>query len=166
LSSDVDYPKAVTSLRYEDILSTPDYTNMEKSVIVARALGAWGGDDTPLDDLFMLGIGSSDTDYPLRIFKLRKNGVLGESPMGRSLGMFNAEWRQRLVTYRGMQGGFVLFYDAARLERTAQGQDQSFEAVGGGLRLSVFGSFLRLDYGISISGDSRHALTAGYGQVF
>jgi len=166
LGSDVDYPKAVTSLRYQDILSTPDNTNMEKSVIVARALGGWGGDDMPLDDLFMLGIGSSDTDYPLRTFKLRKNGVLGESPMGRSLGMFNVEWRQRLASYRGVQGGFVLFYDAARLERTAQGQDQGFEAVGGGLRLSVFGSFLRLDYAISISGDSRHALTAGYGQVF
>jgi len=38
LGSDVDYPKAVTSIRYEDILSTPDGTDMEKSVIVARAL--------------------------------------------------------------------------------------------------------------------------------
>jgi len=166
LSSAVDYPKAVTSLRYEDILSTPDDTDMEKSVIVARALGAWGGDDTPLDDLFALGVGSSDVDFPLRTYKLRENGVLGESPMGRSLGMFNIEWRQRLATYRGLQGGFVLFYDAARIERTAQGQDQTLEAVGGGLRLAVRGAFLRLDYGISISGDGRKTLTAGFGQMF
>jgi len=66
LSSAVDYPKAVTSLRYEDILSTPDDTDMEKSVIVARALGAWGGDDTPLDDLFALGVGSSDVQLRFR----------------------------------------------------------------------------------------------------
>jgi len=166
LSSDVEYPKAVTSLRYQDILSTPDGTDMEKSVIVARALGAWGGDDTPLDDLFALGIGSTDTDFPVRTYKLRKSGVLGESPMGRSLGMFNVEWRQRLASYRGIQGGFVVFYDAARIERTAQGQDQGLEAVGGGLRLSLRGAFLRLDYGISISGDNRQTLTAGYGQIF
>jgi tetratricopeptide (TPR) repeat protein len=166
LSSDVEYTKAVTALRYQDILSTPDDTDMEKSVIVARALAGWGADDTPLDDLFMLGIGSTDTDFPLRTYKLRKGGVLGEGPMGRTLGMFNVEWRQRLVSYRGVQGGFVLFYDVARIERTAQGEDQTLEAVGGGLRLAARGAFLRLDYGISISGDSRHQLTAGFGQTF
>jgi hypothetical protein len=166
LASDVEYPKAVTALRYEDVLSTPDGTDMEKSVIVARALAGWGGDDMPLDDLFMLGIGSTDTDYPLRSFKLRKGGVLGGSPMGRSLGMFNIEWRQRLAQYRGLQGGFVLFYDVARIERTAQGEDQTLEAVGAGLRLSARGAVLRLDYGVSISGDSRHQLTAGFGQTF
>ena len=147
-------------MRYEDILSTPDGTNMEKSVIAARALAAWSGDNAPLDDLFALGVGSSDTDFPVRTFKLRKNGVLGESPMGRSLGLFNIEWRQRLASYRGVQGGFVLFYDVARIERTADGLDQTVEAVGGGLRLSVYGSFLRLDYAISISGDRRHAFAA------
>jgi hemolysin activation/secretion protein len=70
------------------------------------------------------------------------------------------------VSYRGVQGGFVLFYDVARIERTAQGEDQTLEAVGGGLRLAARGAFLRLDYGISISGDSRHQLTAGFGQTF
>lgn len=167
LGSDVDYPKAVTSLRYQDILSTPDDTDMEKSVIVARALGAWGSDDTPLDDLFALGVGSSDTDYPLRSYKLRKNGVLGASPMGRTLGLFNIEWRQRLVNHRLFQGGFVLFYDAAHIARTAQGEDQqTFEAVGGGLRLSVRGGVVRMDYGVSISGDRRRTLTVGFGQTF
>ena len=122
LSSAVDYTKAVTALRYEDILSTPDDTDMEKSVIVARALGAWGDDDTPLDDLFALGVGSSDVDFPLRTYKLREDGVLGFSPMGRGLGLFNVEWRQRLVNLRRFQGGFVVFYDAAHIVRTAQGR--------------------------------------------
>jgi len=166
LNSDVEYPKVTTALRYEDILSTPDGTGMEKSVIATRALAAWSGDNAPLDDLFALGIGSSDTEFPVRTFKLRQNGVLGESPMGRSLALFNIEWRQRLASYRGVQGGVVLFYDVARIERTADKLDQTVEAVGGGLRLAVFGSFLRLDYALSISGDRRHALTAGYGQVF
>jgi len=167
LGSDVDYPKAVTSIRYEDILSTPDGTDMEKSVIVARALGGWGGDATPLDDLFVVGVGSSDTDYPLRSYKLRKDGVLGASPMGRGVGMFNVEWRQRLVNHRLFQGGFVLFYDAAHVTRMADGNDhETFEAVGVGLRLSVFGAILRSDYGVSISGDRRHVLTAGFGQAF
>ena len=104
LSSDVEYTKAVTALRYEDILSTPDDTDMEKSVIVARVLGAWGDDDTPLDDLFALGVGSSDVDFPLRSYKLREDGVLGFSPMGRGLGLFNVEWRQRLVNFRRRPG--------------------------------------------------------------
>jgi hypothetical protein len=166
LSSDVEYPKAMTAVRYEDILSTPDGTDMEKSVIVARALGGWGGDDTPLDDLFMVGVGSTDTDFPLRSYKLRKDGVLGQSPMARSLAMFNIEWRQRIAQYRGIQGGFVLFYDAARVMRTADGVDRTLEAVGPGLRVAARGAFLRLDYGISISGDRRNTLTAGFGQTF
>jgi tetratricopeptide (TPR) repeat protein len=167
LSSAVEYTKAVTALRYADILSTPDGTDMEKSVIVARALGAWGDDETPLDDLFALGVGSSDVDYPLRTFKLRQSGVLGFSPMGRGLGLFNVEWRQRLVNHRLFQGGFVVFYDAAHIARTAPGQEEgTFEAIGGGLRASVGGAILRLDYGISISGDKRKELTAGFGHTF
>jgi tetratricopeptide (TPR) repeat protein len=166
LGSAVDYTKAVTALRYEDILSTPDDTDMEKSVIVARVLGAWGEDDTPLDDLFALGVGSSDVDFPLRSYKLREDGVLGFSPMGRGLGLFNVEWRQRLVNFRRIQGGFVVFYDAAHIVRTAQGDDGTFEALGVGLRASVRGYILRLDYGFSISGDRRKVLTAGYGHTF
>jgi len=166
LRSDVDYPKAVTSLRYADILSTPEDVPMEKSVVVARALAGWGGDDTPVDDLFALGVGSSDTDFPLRTYKLRRDGVMGLSPMGRSLGMFNVEWRQRLVSFRRVQGGFVLFYDAAHIARTAQGEDRTLEAVGGGLRLAVREAILRLDYAISISGERRKTLTVGFGQTF
>jgi tetratricopeptide (TPR) repeat protein len=165
LRSDVEYPRAVTSLRYEDILSTPEDVAMEKSVIVARALGGWGGDDTPLDDLFALGVGSSDTDYTLRSYKLRDSGVM-TSPMGRSLALFNVEWRQRLLSLGAVQGGFVLFYDAAHIARTPQGEDRTLEALGGGLRVAVRDAILRLDYGISISGDRRKTLTAGFGHTF
>jgi tetratricopeptide (TPR) repeat protein len=166
LASAVEYTKAVTALRYEDILSTPDDTDMEKSVVVARVLGAWGDDETPLDDLFALGVGSSDVDFPLRSYKLRQEGVLGFSPMGRGLGLFNVEWRQRLVNHRLFQGGFVVFYDAAHIARTARGEDGTFEAIGAGLRASVMGAILRLDYGFSISGDRRKELTAGFGHTF
>jgi tetratricopeptide (TPR) repeat protein len=166
LRSDVEYPKAVTSLRYEDILSTPEDVPMEKSVIVARVLGGWGGDDAPLDDLFALGVGSSDTDFPLRTYKLRRDGVMGLSPMGRALGLFNVEWRQRLVNFRRVQGGFVLFYDAAHIARTAQGEDRTLEAVGSGLRVAVREAILRLDYAISIASERRKTLTVGFGQTF
>jgi tetratricopeptide (TPR) repeat protein len=165
LRSDVDYSRALTSLRYEDILSTPEDVAMEKSVIVTRALAGWGEDDTPLDDLFALGVGSSDTDFPLRSYKLREDGVM-TSPMGRTLLLFNIEWRQRLVSFGAVQGGFVLFYDAAHITRVAEGSDGTLEALGGGLRVAVRNAILRLDYGISISGDRRKKLTAGFGHTF
>ena len=165
LGSAVDYTKAVTALRYEDILSTPEDVPMEKTVIVARALGGWGDDDTPLDDLFALGVGSSDVDFTLRTYKLRQDGVM-TSPMGRSVALFNVEWRQRLLSFRGIQGGFIVFYDAAHIARTAQGEDRTLEALGGGLRMAVRGAILRLDYAFSLSGDQRKTLTAGFGHTF
>jgi hypothetical protein len=165
LRSDLSYPQAVTSLRYEDILSPPDGTALEKTVIVARALGGWAGDDLPLDEMFAPGA-ASEMEFPLRGHKLRTAGVMGGSPMGRTLGLFNVEWRQRVINGRAFQIGFVLFYDAAHIARTAQGRDRTLEDVGVGLRLSVHGVVLRADYGFAISGGSRHAYTAGFNQAF
>jgi hypothetical protein len=165
LRSDVSYPQAVTSLRYEDILTPPDGTALEKTVIVARVLGGWASDDLPLDEMFAPGA-ASEMEFPLRGHKLRTAGVMGGSPMGRTLGLFNVEWRQRVINGRAFQIGFVLFYDAAHITRTAQGRDRTLEDVGAGLRLSVHGVVLRADYGLSISGGSRHAYTAGFNQVF
>ena len=88
------------------------------------------------------------------------------SPMGRTLLLFNIEWRQRLVSFGAVQGGFVLFYDAAHITRAAEGPDRTLEALGGGLRVAVRDAILRLDYGISISGDRRKKLTAGFGHTF
>ena len=165
LRSDLSYPQAVASLRYEDILSPPDGTALEKTVIVTRALAGWAGDDLPLDEMFAPGA-ASEMEFPLRGHKLRQAGVMGQSPMGRTLGLFNIEWRQRFVNARTFQTGFVLFYDAAHIARTAQGRDRTIEDVGVGLRLSVHGVVLRADYGFAISGGRRHAVTAGFNQVF
>ena len=165
LRSDVRYPQAVTSRRYEDILSPPDGTALEKTVIVARALGGWGGDGMPLDEMFAPGA-ASEMEFPLRAHKIRKSGVQGQTPMGRSLGLFNIEWRQRFINAHAFQTAFVLFYDAAHIGRTAQGKASTLEDVGVGLRLSVHGVVLRADYGFSISGGRKRALTAGYNQAF
>jgi hemolysin activation/secretion protein len=80
----------------------------------------------------------------------------------------NAEWRQRLVNHRLAQGGIVLFYDGARISDTAEGPPQTdLHDVGVGLRLRLKGtSVLRLDYGWSLTGDGKTALTAGVGHVF
>jgi predicted double-glycine peptidase len=165
LHSDVSYPQAVTSVRYEDILSPPDGTALEKSVIAARALGGWAGDDLPLDEMFAPGA-ASEMEFPLRGHKLRQGGIMGQSPLGRTLGLFNVEWRQRVLNARAFQAAAVLFYDAAHIGRTAQGQDRTLEDVGFGLRVSVHGVVLRADYGFAISGGRRRALTAGFNQVF
>jgi len=165
LHSDIRYPEVVSSLRYEDILSRPDGTAVEGSVIAARVLAGWAGDAMPLDEMFNPG-GESMMEYPLRGHKLRKSGVIGQNPMGRSLGLFNVEWRQRLVNARLFQLGTVLFYDAAHTMRTAQGHDQTLEDLGVGVRIGVRGAVVRVDYGFSISGDGRHAFTAGYHQAF
>jgi tetratricopeptide (TPR) repeat protein len=165
LHSDIRYPQVVTSVRYEDILSRPDGTAIEQSVIAARALGGWAGDDMPLDEMFNPG-GESVMAYPLRGHKLRDSGVIGQNPMGRTLGLFNMEWRQRLVNARLFQLGTVLFYDAAHIKRTAQGHDQTLEDLGVGVRIGIRGAVIRVDYGFSISGDGRHAFTGGYHQAF
>jgi len=165
LRSDVRYPQAVASLRYEDILSPPDGTALEKTVIVARAIGGWGGDDMPLDEMFAPGA-ASEMEFPLRAHKIRKAGVMGQNPMGRGLGLFNIEWRQRFINAHTFQTGFVLFYDAAHIARTAQGKASTLEDAGVGLRLSVHGVVLRVDYGLSIAGGRKRALTAGYNQAF
>jgi Tetratricopeptide repeat len=163
--SDVNYPQVVTSVRYEDILTPPDGTAIEKTVIAARALGGWAGDDLPLDEMFAPGA-ASEMEFPLRAHKLRRAGVMGRGPLGRTLGLFNVEWRQRVVNARAFQTAFVLFYDAAHTARTATGQDRTLEDVGVGLRVSVHGVVLRADYGLSISGGRSRALTAGFNQVF
>lgn len=166
LRSDLRYSRGVAFLRYEDILSPPDGTALEKTVIVARILGGWGGQGTPLDELFVPGASSEKMEFPLRGHRLRRDGVMGRNPMGRTLGLFNIEWRQRLINARKFQAGFVLAYDAAHIRRTALGGSSTLEDVGIGLRLGLRGSVLRADYGFSITGDRRDALTAGFGQVF
>ena len=165
LHSDVSYPQAVTSLRYEDVMSPPDGTAIEKTVIVVRALGGWAGNDLPVDEMFAPGA-ASEMEFPLRGHKLRTAGALGKNPLGRTLYLFNTEWRQRLINRSAFQTGFVLFYDAAHIARTAQLQDKTLEDVGVGLRVSVHGVVLRADYGFAISGGRSHAYTAGFNQAF
>jgi hemolysin activation/secretion protein len=107
-------------------------------------------------------------DFPLRGHRQKRHGILGRTPIGRNLVLANVEWRQRFVNLKSAQAGIVLFYDGARVADTAQGANEEIlHDVGIGLRVKVFGApVLRLDYGRSVTGDGKSALTVGIGQVF
>lgn len=121
---------------------------------------------TPLDELFTPGA-ASEMELPLRAHRQKRGGVLGRAPIGGSLVLANVEWRQRLGAVRGAEVGGVLFYDGARIGRTARGGRETAHDVGLGLRLALRDGavVLRLDAGHGIN-DGKNSLTAGIGQVF
>jgi hypothetical protein len=102
---------------------------------------------------------------PLRAHRQKRGGVLGHGPIGRSLVLMNAEWRQRVGAARGVGVAAILFYDGARVGRMARGGGDTLHDVGVGLRVGVGGALLRADWGHGIT-DGRNSLTAGIGQVF
>jgi hypothetical protein len=136
-------------------------------VLATQVQWGIGGTGMPLDDMFAPGT-ASEADMPLRAHRQKHSGVLGETPIGRNALVANVEWRQRLINHRLGQFGVVLFYDGARVADTAQGPKVSLiHDAGVGLRLTLKGSpVLRLDYGWSLTGDGKNALTAGVGHTF
>ncbi len=167
LGSDLSYGATVAALRYRGMMAGEDRTVMPGSVLACRVLGGWGSSDAPLDAMFAPGA-ASEMDYPLRGHRGKLDGVLGVAPIGRRLGLVNVEWRQRLFHMRRWSAslGAVAFYDGARVADTAQGGDQTIHDVGFGLRLRLGSAILRGDYGTSLIGDGKNALTFGFGQVF
>jgi outer membrane protein assembly factor BamA len=167
LGSDFVYPRGLAILRYYGTVAGDDDGEMPGSVFATQLQWGVGGTGMPLDDMFAPGT-SSEADMPLRAHRQKKSGVLGLTPIGRNVVLANVEWRQRLVNHRLAQAGVVLFYDAVRVGDTAQGPRQStLHDAGFGLRLRLRGApILRIDFGWSLTGDGKNALTAGVGHVF
>jgi len=109
---------------------------------------------------------SPDMALPLRAHPQASDGILGGTPLGRSLLLGNLEWRRRLIDVSLLQIGFVVFTDAARIFGRPDGPPVTLVDAGIGLRLAVKGgTALRIDYGRGLNNDS-HALYVGFNQVF
>jgi hypothetical protein len=105
-------------------------------------------------------------ELPLRAHPQDQDGVLGATPIGRSLLLGNAEARVRLLRTTFVSLGGVVFYDAARIGNATGGASPAFHDVGFGLRLApLAGPMVRADYGRGLT-DGSHAFFVGLGQVF
>ena len=115
-----------------------------------------GGDGTPLDAMFAVGAGA-DSEYPLRGHDMKDGGVLGVSPISRSLLLLNLEWRQRLFSRFGVQVAAAGFTDVARPSRAVQGDFGVMTDAGIGLRLAAGGLLLAaLFLGWGLAGHFHH----------
>jgi hypothetical protein len=165
LGSVVSYPRGVVGLSSRTHLSRPDGSSLEPSVLAAQVLWARGGSNMPIDDMFAAG-GSPEMTLPLRAHRETPDGVLGPTPLGRSLVLGNMEWRRRIMDRSPLQVGLVAFVDAGRI---AEGPDPGVTTLvdmGLGLRISLVGSgILRIDYGHGLR-DGRNAVFLGLGEVF
>lgn len=165
VGSDLRFTRAVASLQYQGLLSRPDGSSIERSVLAARVLWGGGSDETPLDEMFAPG-GSQDMELPLRAHYQTRRGVLGEVPIGRSLVLANLEWRSRVKDAPAGQLGIVVFADIGHVGQPVRGGRQTLVDTGFGLRLALrAGPLIRLDFGHGLT-DGRNALFVGLGQVF
>lgn len=163
--SDVRFAKAGLELGYLRHLAPPEQAGIEHSVLAARVRAGWEGAATPVDEMFAPG-GSPDMELPLRAHRQARDGILGTTPLGRSLVLVNLEWRRRLVGSGPVPVGAVLFYDGAWVGRTAAGGNAEFHDVGAGLRIGLPGAgVLRIDFGHGLA-DGKSAVFIGLNQVF
>ena len=104
-------------------------------------------------------------ELPLRAHRQAGDGILGTTPLGRSLVLGNVEWRRRLRGSGPVPIGAVVFYDGAWVGRTTAGREV-FHDVGVGLRIGLPGSgILRFDFGHGLT-DGKNAVFIGLNQVF
>ena len=166
LGSDVRFSQATVALGFERELAAPDDHALPPSTLAARLLYGSGSEGMPLDAMYAPGA-DSEAEYPLRGHEQKEEGILGVSPIGRTLVMLNLEWRQRIWARPVAQAGIVVFGDVIQITRRAAGSDGTLADVGLGLRIGWSGSWVfRADYGWSLSGDGRTAFSAGIGQSF
>jgi hypothetical protein len=158
LGSNLSYAQAGADLGYEVSLAEPELVKIERSVLAARVRWGWGDSRMPVDEMFAPG-GSPDMELPLRAHPQTRDGVLGQTPIGRSLLLWNVEWRRRLARRAGVELGAVLFHDGARIAGAPAARAATLADVGAGLRLTFPGApILRVDFG--------HGLTDGANAVF
>ncbi len=163
--SDLAFTKAGFELSYQRHLSAPEQVRIEPSVLAVRLRLGWGGDGVPLDEMFAPG-GSPDMELPLRAHRQTADGVLGATPIGRSLVLGNVEWRRRLIGSGPVPVGVVFFYDGAWVGRVADGRGTAFHDVGMGLRIGLPGSgIVRVDFGHGLT-DGKNAIFVGLNQAF
>ncbi len=164
LGSHLEFTKAGLEVGYQHHLALPEQARMEPSVLAARLRLGWGGAGVPVDEMFAPG-GSPDMELPLRAHRQASEGVLGATPLGRSLVLGNIEWRRRLLGSGPAPVGIVLFYDGAWLGRATAGPSV-FHDVGVGLRIGLPGSgILRVDFGHGLA-DGSNAVFIGLNQAF
>lgn len=164
--SDIAFATARITGRAQVLLDEPPDRG-GRSVIAAQIVIGQGSRRTPLDELFVPGA-ASEMELPLRAYRDRSGGVLGRTPIGRSLALANLEWRPALGRWWGVVGvGGAVFYDAARVGGTVANPGHAFlHNLGAGLRLDVLGVVVRTDYAVSLSRPRSRALTVGLGQAF
>lgn len=165
LGSDVRFARVLGGVVHHLHVQRPDGLPLEHGSIAAQIQIGYGGEGTPLDEMFAPGA-ASEMELPLRGHRQKTRGILGRAPIARSIALANVEWRQRLLRRPLAQVGYILFYDGGWMGRTARGGDVALHDVGVGLRLGLRGSLLlRADYGWGLT-DGKSALTGGIGQVF
>jgi hypothetical protein len=166
LGSDVTFSQGSVSLRLEKELEAPDHYVLGPSTLAARLFLGAGTDGMPLDFMYAPGAGS-EAEHPLRGHDQKTDGVLGLSPIGRSMALLNLEWRRRVWARPIAQVGFVFFADVTQITRRSAGSDGTLADIGLGLRGAWAGSLVvRVDLGWSLSGDGRSAFSAGFSQAF
>jgi tetratricopeptide (TPR) repeat protein len=166
IGSDVGYVQADGELRYAGVMSRVEGLSVERSVLAVRLRGGWATDGLPVDEMYAPGV-SPESDLPLRAHPLTHGGALGANPIGRSVVLVNAEWRQRLWHHPSWDLGAVAFSDSASVWRPAAGSPSGWlEDVGVGLRFSILaGPTLRIDQAWGLVDGSR-ALYVGLSQAF
>ena len=95
--------------------------------------------------MFAVGAGA-EAEYPLRGHDLKDDGVLGVSPIGRSLVLLNLEWRQRLFARSGPRWRLAGFTDVA--QPSGPPGDDGLPTSGMGLRLAAGGLVFRAGPGL------------------
>ena len=165
--SDLSFTRSLARAAYRGALAPPEIdVALQPSEVAAQVHWGRGGASTPLDEMFSPGA-ASNMELPLRAHRNKRDGVLGRAPIGRTLALWNAEWRQRVARKGRFQVGTALFYDGARVGDTAQGPPSiTLHDVGFGIRIGMGRSLvLRGDFAYSPS-DGKNALTAGLGHAF
>jgi hypothetical protein len=164
--SDLDFDSGRATLRSLVFLPPPERTSIERTVLAAQLILGRATRRAPVDEMVVPGA-ASEMDLPLRAYRSRADGVLGRTPIGRSLDLLNVEWRVRLGRWKTVQVGGVAFYDAARVAGRVGTSDERFlHAAGAGLRAAILSLILRMDYAVALSEPSSRALTAGLGNAF
>lgn len=164
--SDLSYTQWDFDVAYEARLRLAENVRLEPVALAARLRVGWASSGQPVDEMYATG-GSPEMDLPLRAHHLTRNGVIGASPVGRSILLVNLEWRRRLVRRPWVQLGLVLFYDGAHVGRVPGGDPVAVRHdVGCGLRIGFTGApLLRVDYGHGLA-DGANAVFVGLNQVF
>jgi hypothetical protein len=166
LGSEIGFATVRLGVRGRLAAGDPRPPGRSGSALAAQVVLGHGTRGTPLDELFVPGA-ASEMDLPLRAHRSRSGGVLGATPIGRSLALANLEWRPRLARWGPAEVGGAVFSDTALVGGTVANPGHRFlHDVGAGFRVGAMGVVIRVDYAVSLTRPRSHAWTAGLGQAF